>query len=301
MNGGRITLTTSEQRRLIVLNHLESGALVNAEAARLLDLSVRQLQRMKVAYADSGAAALSHGDRGRGPVHALDPELARRVVELATTTYAGFNQQHLTELLNEEHGLAISRPSVHRILTAAGVPAPRKRRPPRHRRRRDRYAKAGMLLQVDTSRHDWLEGRGPHLRLVSAIADATSDDLSARVREHEGAARHYAAPCSPRTSQSRRGYLGPRTAGATSSSASSTDVWLATTTPCTSGPTSSRFLELKAASGALMPASRSMSASMAHSASSPTAYAWPRKYWPTLKPPTVSRSTPRLPISCLSH
>jgi Winged helix-turn helix len=69
-------LTTSEQRRLIVLNHLESGALVNAEAARLLDLSVRQLQRIKAAYSASGAAALSHGNRGRGPVHALDPELA---------------------------------------------------------------------------------------------------------------------------------------------------------------------------------------------------------------------------------
>src|SRR6266851_73850 len=191
MNGGRITLTTSEQRRLVVLNHLESGVLVNAEAARLLDLSVRQLQRMKAAYADSGAAALSHGNRGRRPVHALDPELARKVVELATTTYAGFNQQHLTELLNEEHGLAISRPSVHRILTAAGVPAPRKRRPPRHRRRRDRYAKAGMLLQVDTSRHDWLEGRGPYLSLVGAIDDATGEVLSARFREQEDAHGYF--------------------------------------------------------------------------------------------------------------
>ena len=191
MNGGRITLTTAEQRRLIVLNHLESGALVNAEAARLLDLSVRQLQRMKAAYADLGAAALSHGNRGRRPVHALDPELARRVVELATTTYAGFNQQHLTELLVEEHGLAISRPSVHRILTAAGIPAPRKRRPPRHRRRRDRYPKAGMLVQVDTSRHDWLEGRGPYLSLVGAIDDATGEVLWARFREQEDAQGYF--------------------------------------------------------------------------------------------------------------
>jgi hypothetical protein len=89
MNGGRITLTTSEQHRLIVLNHLESGALVNAEAARLLDLSVRQLQRMKAADADLGAAALSSGNRGRRPVHALDPELVRRVVELTTATTPG--------------------------------------------------------------------------------------------------------------------------------------------------------------------------------------------------------------------
>ena len=85
-------MTTAEQRRLIVLNHLESGALVNAEAARLLDLSVRQLQRMKAAYADLGAAALSHGNRGRRPVHALDAEPARRVGELATATYGGFKQ-----------------------------------------------------------------------------------------------------------------------------------------------------------------------------------------------------------------
>lgn len=191
MNGGRITLTTSEQRRLIVLNHLESGALVNAEAARLLEISVRQLQRMKAAYADVGAAALSHGNRGRRPVHALDPELARRVVELATTTYAGFNQQHLTELLVEEHGLVISRPSVHRILSAAGIPAPRKRRPPRHRRRRDRYPKAGMLVQVDTSRHDWLEERGPYLSLVGAIDDATGEVLAARFREQEDAQGYF--------------------------------------------------------------------------------------------------------------
>jgi hypothetical protein len=73
---------------------------------------------MKAAYAGLGAAALSHGNRARRPVNAVDPELARKVVELATTTYAGFNQKHLTELLVEERGLAISRPSVHRILTA---------------------------------------------------------------------------------------------------------------------------------------------------------------------------------------
>jgi transposase len=191
MNGGKITLTTAEQRRLIVLNHLEAGALANAEAARLLGLSVRQLQRMKAAYAELGAAALSHGNRGRRPVHALEPELVRMVVELATTTYAGFNRQHLTEVLVEEHGLVISRPSVHRILTAAGVPAPRKRRPPRHRRRRDRYPKAGMLVQVDSSRHDWLEGRGPYLSLVGAVDDATGEVLSARFREQEDAQGYF--------------------------------------------------------------------------------------------------------------
>jgi hypothetical protein len=88
MNGGRITLSTSEQRRLIVLNHLESGALINAEAARMLDLSMHQLQRMKAAYADSGTVPLSHGNRGRRPVHAFGIAGCAGVGDEAVAAYA---------------------------------------------------------------------------------------------------------------------------------------------------------------------------------------------------------------------
>jgi hypothetical protein len=45
MQGDKVTLTRSEQRRLLVLNHLLSGALVNSQAASLLGLSIRQVRR----------------------------------------------------------------------------------------------------------------------------------------------------------------------------------------------------------------------------------------------------------------
>ena len=41
--------------------------------------------------------------------------------------------------------------------------------------RRKRYPREGMLLQVDGSRHDWLQGQGPYLTLVGAIDDATGE------------------------------------------------------------------------------------------------------------------------------
>lgn len=191
MKEASITLTTSEQRRLWILNQLEAGVLVNREAAALLDRSVRQLRRLRSEYRRRGAAALSHGNRGRQPHNAADPKLARRVVELATTKYAGFNQQHLSEMLAEEEGIQLSRPTVHRILKAAGVPAPRRRRPPRHRRRRDRYPREGMLLQLDASRHDWLEGRGPRLSLLGAIDDASGRVTGAGFREQEDAQGYF--------------------------------------------------------------------------------------------------------------
>jgi|TARA_B100001971_G_scaffold176487_1_gene170541 hypothetical protein len=44
-----------------------------------------------------------------------------------------------------------------------------------------------MLLQVDGSRHDWLQGRGPYLTLVGAIDDATGSVPYALFREQEDA------------------------------------------------------------------------------------------------------------------
>jgi hypothetical protein len=37
-----------------------------------------------------------------------------------------------------------------------------------------------MMVLTDASRHDWLEGRGPHLTLVGFQDDATSQILAAR-------------------------------------------------------------------------------------------------------------------------
>ena len=174
MNDNSITLTTSEQRRLTVLNQVEAGRLSKEEAAELLGITERQIRRLRTAFRRRGVGALVHGNRGRRPINAVDPDLVSRVVELATTTYAGFNQHHLAEMLAERENLAISRPTLQRILAVAGVPPPRHRRPPKHRQRRDRYPREGMLLQLDASPHDWLEGRGPRLSLVGAIDDATS-------------------------------------------------------------------------------------------------------------------------------
>jgi hypothetical protein len=100
--------------------------------------------------------------------------IRQQVVKLAMSKYTGFNQQHFTEKLEEE-GIELSRSSVRRILLKQGIQSPQKRRPPRHRSRRERYPQAGMLLQTDGSPHDWLEGRGPRLCLIGAIDDATGE------------------------------------------------------------------------------------------------------------------------------
>lgn len=186
-----IVLTLEEQRRVKVLSEIREGQLTASEAARLLGLSLRHARRLLAAFRRHGPAAMAHGNRGRPPHNRLSMALRQRVVRLARTAYAGFNHQHLTEALQEERGVHVSYWTVHRWLVAAGLTSPRPRRPRRHHRRRVRMPQAGLLMQLDASQHDWLEGRGPRLVLHGAIDDATSDVPAAIFRETEEAYGYF--------------------------------------------------------------------------------------------------------------
>jgi transposase len=184
-----ITLDARAQRRLYVLNHVLTGELSAAEAAAYLGLSIRQVRRLLHRYrSPAGAAGLVLRNVGRMPVSRLGGSLRARLVELATTTYADVNRAHLADLLAEREGLIVAERTLRRILTEAGLAPVRRRRPRGHRSRRERMSQVGLLLQVDGSRHDWLEGRGPWLTLVGGIDDATGLVTGAVFREQEDTA-----------------------------------------------------------------------------------------------------------------
>jgi transposase len=187
-----IALDRRAQERVIILTRVLAGELMLEEAAICLGCSTRQVRRLAAAFHSRGAAALIHGNRGRTPANRIGEERRARIVELGTTTLAGFNTRHLADILAEEHPeLAISAKSVGRILAGAGVVPARRRRRSAHRSRRERMPQAGMLLQADGSRHDWLEGRGPWLTLVGAVDDATGVLTGAVFREQEDAAGYF--------------------------------------------------------------------------------------------------------------
>ena len=174
-----------EQTRLHVLNSVLEHQLPVVQAAEILRVSERHAWRLLAAYRREGAAALAHGNRGRKPRNAVSDGEANAVIRLASTTYAGANHTHLTELLRDREGIDLSRPTVRRILTSAGISSPRHRRPPKHRVRRRRMPQAGMLVQVDGSFHRWLGDDGPQFTLLLAVDDASSAVVSAVVCPEE--------------------------------------------------------------------------------------------------------------------
>lgn len=185
-------MSRRQWKRLEAVERVEAGKLTTAEAATVLGLSVRQVRRLRRAVEKRGAPAVIHGNRGRPAHNRIAKAVRERILKLRRTKYDGFNDQHFTEKLRGE-GIQFSRSSVQRLLRAAGIGPPRKRRAPKHRRRRDRKPQAGLMILWDGSRHDWLEGRGPMLCLIGAIDDADGELLpGAHFVEHECAAGYLA-------------------------------------------------------------------------------------------------------------
>ena len=168
------TLTMKDEKRLDVIQRVYRSELTVVQAAVVMGLSERQCYRVKARVGKAGAKGVVHGNRGRRCKRKIKDQTVRRVLELARGKYQGFNDHHLTEKLKEQEQIELSREKVRRILRADGISSPKKRRGIKHRSRRERRASEGMMLQVDGSPHDWLEGRGPRMCLIGAIDDATS-------------------------------------------------------------------------------------------------------------------------------
>lgn len=169
-----------------------SGEVGRRAAAAWLGVSERQLRRLVAAYRAKGPAGLVHGNRGRSPAGTLAEGVRGQIITVARERYTDVNDTHLSELLASEEGITVSRSTVRRLRVKAGLARPRTRRAPRHRRRRERMAQAGMLVQLDGSEHHWLGEERPASTLLAAIDDATGTVVGALFREEEDAAGYLA-------------------------------------------------------------------------------------------------------------
>ena len=178
-----VTLTQNEQARLQVLNSLLAQHMTLDQAATLMGVSTRHTRRILAAYREEGAAALAHGHRGRRAPNSTPEALRAEVLRLARSRYSETNHAHLSELLREREGIDIARTTLRRILADVGLKSPRRRRPSKHRVRRQRMPREGMLIQVDGSHHRWL---GHHvIALLLAVDDATGIVVNALFCEQE--------------------------------------------------------------------------------------------------------------------
>lgn len=177
-------MSQKEKFRLEVFQDLREGRMDRKRAASLMDLSLRQVDRLKKRYREEGLAALVHGNRGRRSNRAMPDLIRRQVMNIVREHYPDFGPTLAQEKLFERHGIKMSSEKLRQLMMAEGLWKGKKRRKFEVHKRRSRRARRGELLQGDASPHDWFEGRGARCTLVSFIDDATGQ-VAARFEPSE--------------------------------------------------------------------------------------------------------------------
>ena len=174
-----------------LLGRWNRGEVTQGEAAEMLGVSVRTLQRWTDRFEEAGADGLADRRLGRASPRRAPAAELERMLGLYRDKYADFTVKHFHEQLVRRHGYVLGYTVTKLALQTAGLV----RRAPgrsRHRKRRPRRPLEGMLLHQDGSRHAWLEGEPP-LDLIVTLDDATSEVLSLLLVAEEGTASTFRA------------------------------------------------------------------------------------------------------------
>lgn len=173
MKEPELRVSQRELHRMHVVRLTMEGRESVGKAAKLLGISARQMKRLRRKMKECGMEGLLHGSRGKPPWNKTVLEQRHKVIGLARGRYQGLNDTHLTEKLNEQEKIDLSRATVREILRQAGIAAVRKRGVKRHYKRRERKAQEGALLLWDGSPHCWFGEKLGEWSLMAVIDDAT--------------------------------------------------------------------------------------------------------------------------------
>jgi Homeodomain-like domain len=168
-----VLMSKRELNRIDILARLESGCLTPGAAAALLQVSERQVYRLRRRFQGGGPAGIADRRRGRPSNNRLPDALRDQAIALVREHYADFGPTLAAEKLEDRHDLRVSRETLRSWMIQAGVWRPRAERKrfhqPRHRREH-----VGELIQIDGCEHRWFEDRGPPCTLLVFVDDATS-------------------------------------------------------------------------------------------------------------------------------
>jgi len=161
-----------ELKRLHVIRKVLEKVIKRVEAAKILSLSYRQIQRCVQRVKVEGDRGIVHKSRGRVSNRRLGDGVRERVIKLYRKGYKGFGPTLASEKLLEREGVQVSDETLRQWLLESGD-WKRVRKKRGHREWRERKEHFGEMVQMDGSHHDWFEGRGPKCVLMGYIDDAT--------------------------------------------------------------------------------------------------------------------------------
>ena len=187
----RVRREVRAMTRREVITKVLARQLTWIQAAQVLDITPRQLRRIRRRYERWGLSAVMDQRGGRPRRKRIKAGTVELLIRLKRDLYADFSVRHFYEQVTEKHQVKVSYNWLRLMLQEAGVVEKEPARG-KYRRWRERRPMVGMLVHLDASTHEWIVGP-PRQDLVVALDDADGRILYGRFFAQEGTASTFAA------------------------------------------------------------------------------------------------------------
>jgi len=179
-----ITMTNQELIRYEVIKKLIEKTINGTRASEQLELSVRQVKRLKAEVIKKGALGIIHKNRGKTSHNKISEELKNKALKHIKKDYYDFGPTLAQEKLEEINSIKLSIPTIRNIMIEKGLWQIKKLRPKEFHAWRERKECLGEMVQFDGSYHDWFSNKEKYC-LLGGIDDATGK-VEARFYPNEG-------------------------------------------------------------------------------------------------------------------
>jgi len=188
-------MTEADSLKESTLRKLIAKTINGTQAAEILQLSVRQVKRLKKRFVKKGIKGILHKNRGKASNHSVPESKRKEIIKIIKTSYPDFGPTLACEKLTELHNISLSAQTIRTLMVDNDLwkvkPMASKKFPHVWRARKDCL---GQMQQYDGSYHNWFEGRLKNALgeiitincLLCSIDDATGKITYAKFDDNEG-------------------------------------------------------------------------------------------------------------------
>lgn len=182
-----ITMTEQDEFRFEIINSLIQNKIEIGQAMKMIDLSKRQIKRLRKRVREQGTEGVIHKGRGKRSNRKMSDENREKMEKLLKEKYLDFGPKFAAEKLRDNHSIDNSKETIRMIMINLGLRTVKHRKGNgEYRAWRPRKECYGEMEQFDGSYHKWFEERSGEHCLLASIDDATGRITKAVFAKNEG-------------------------------------------------------------------------------------------------------------------
>lgn len=123
-----VKLTKEEKRKLRVIKRLINGEFNGTRAAKLLEVSTRQVRNLKRQVLSEGDAGIIHKNKYNKPANTYDITIRKNLASIYRKEYKGTNFTEFAKIMQDERGFEQSRSTIYNILREQRIRSPQRKK-----------------------------------------------------------------------------------------------------------------------------------------------------------------------------